>query len=446
MSIYSGPNPNLRNRPNGVPNLAVPEGSPSLFIDFVNNNYATVNNGIKTARSNAMSLITFTRSTSAMYMGPNGFLQTAAINQPRFDYSNYVNFNGTCSGILIEEPRTNLITYSNPNIWASGGVTATTNAGLAPDGTNTAVLLTVKATNSANSHYNAGFNVTSTNTYTASIYAKANTISGWFAFILYSGTGNGARAWFNVATGIIGTVQNDGLGTGANASIQALPNGWYRCSLTTTSNGSSGTLMWEIDESNANQIYQNGGTAGQSIYFWGAQFELGAFPTSLIPTAGATAFRTADSAVLTNTNFSSWYTQSQGTFLLSFARTPATNGNYSRLLPINGGGSIDFMELDALTPTVVGIYGQGITFFGPGFSNINTLNGSTVNAATSYTSNIMKISANGAAPQSTPYGVTAVATSISLGSPTGNFYNGYIKQLTFFPTFLSNTSLQQITS
>ena len=44
MSIYSGPNPNLRNRPNGVPNLAVPEGSPSLYIDFVNNNCATVNN------------------------------------------------------------------------------------------------------------------------------------------------------------------------------------------------------------------------------------------------------------------------------------------------------------------------------------------------------------------------------------------------------------------
>jgi hypothetical protein len=52
----------------------------------------------------------------------------------------------------------------------------------------------------------------------------------------------------------------------------------------------------------------------RQIYAWGAQVEAGAFATSYIPTVASQVTRSADSAVMTGTNFSSWYNASEGTF------------------------------------------------------------------------------------------------------------------------------------
>jgi hypothetical protein len=51
-----------------------------------------------------------------------------------------------------------------------------------------------------------------------------------------------------------------------------------------------------------------------------AQLEVGGFKTSYIPTTGATVQRAAESAVMTGTNFSAWYNQSQGTIALDAAQ------------------------------------------------------------------------------------------------------------------------------
>jgi hypothetical protein len=47
--------------------------------------------------------------------------------------------------------------------------------------------------------------------------------------------------------------------------------------------------------------------------FAAPQLELGAFPTSYIPTTGAAATRAADVASISGSNFSSWYRQDEGT-------------------------------------------------------------------------------------------------------------------------------------
>jgi hypothetical protein len=61
-------------------------------------------------------------------------------------------------------------------------------------------------------------------------------------------------------------------------------------------------------------IYTGDGTSG--LYLWGAQLEVGAFPTSYIPTIGSTRTRAADNASITGKNFSSWYRQDEGTVLI----------------------------------------------------------------------------------------------------------------------------------
>jgi hypothetical protein len=50
---------------------------------------------------------------------------------------------------------------------------------------------------------------------------------------------------------------------------------------------------------------------------WGAQLEVGSFPTSYIPTTTGTLARGADVCSITGANFTSFYNQSEGTFLSS---------------------------------------------------------------------------------------------------------------------------------
>jgi hypothetical protein len=83
-------------------------------------------------------IITFTRSSTGTYFDANGMLQVAAVNQPRFDHDPVT---GAPLGILIEEQRTNLLTYSNDfanAVWTKLASTVVANAVLSPDGTLTA--------------------------------------------------------------------------------------------------------------------------------------------------------------------------------------------------------------------------------------------------------------------------------------------------------------------
>ena len=62
--------------------------------------------------SSATDLITFTRGSSATYIGSDGTQQTAASDEPRIEYA----ADGTLKGLLIEEQRTNLLLNSdNPD-------------------------------------------------------------------------------------------------------------------------------------------------------------------------------------------------------------------------------------------------------------------------------------------------------------------------------------------
>ena len=51
--------------------------------------------------------ITFSRASTATYTDASGVIQTAAVNQPRWDYAG-----GSLRGLLIEEARTNLLLQS----------------------------------------------------------------------------------------------------------------------------------------------------------------------------------------------------------------------------------------------------------------------------------------------------------------------------------------------
>jgi hypothetical protein len=101
-------------------------------------------------------------------------LQTAASGVARFDNNPTT---GESLGLLIEESRTNLVTYSQEwtnAVWTKNATTITGAAAVAPDGTLNANSFTPNTTNTTHNALSAvAVAVTSGNTYTTGFFAKA---------------------------------------------------------------------------------------------------------------------------------------------------------------------------------------------------------------------------------------------------------------------------------
>ena len=72
-----------------------PAVEPSLNLDFANSKKLD-------------SRINFVRGSTATYTDESGIIRTAAQDEARFDHDS----DGNSLGLLIEESRTNLVTYS----------------------------------------------------------------------------------------------------------------------------------------------------------------------------------------------------------------------------------------------------------------------------------------------------------------------------------------------
>ena len=219
---------------------------------------------------------------------------TSVINSaPRFDHNPTT---GESLGLLVEEARTNLLLQSENfgTTWAANGLLAfgsgsTLNALTAPDGQTTADLITE---NTSNSQHNVNQTSTTTGAKRFSVFAKQGPGARLLRLIDFNATdGAQGETYFNLSTGAVVS----GPGT-----IQALPNGWYRCSIQSTTTVTS-TYFISIATSALAFAYTGDGASG--VYLWGAQLEVGAFPTSYIPTTSATATRAADVASITGANF-----------------------------------------------------------------------------------------------------------------------------------------------
>ena len=259
------------------------------------------------------SRITFARASSGTFINSSGLVETATTNTPRFTHDPVTL---ASRGLLIESGRTNLLTYSeaiNNAAWTHVGGTHSANQTTAPSGELTADLFTENSAASTQHRLLQTPTVASGTTYTVSAFVKRASGTRQFAVTLTTSTAV-ARVYFNLDTGTVGTV------VAGSGTITAYPNGWYRCTATGVSDGLTGTTFFQLcsGTTSGSETYTGDGTSG--LYIWGAQLEAGAFATSYIQTTSASASRSADSAVMTGTNFSSWYNQSQGTISLIAAQ------------------------------------------------------------------------------------------------------------------------------
>ena len=202
-------------------------------------------------------------------------LQTEVANAARFDHD---PITGESRGLLIEEQRTNLLTYSEQfdnSAWAKTRASIAANTIVAPDGTITADKL-IEDTTSSNTHLIGQSPTYSDATaYTHTIYARAG---GRTRFAIRQQSSGSRTAVFDLSAGSVVD-----LGIGTTASIQSVGNGWYRCQMTATTIGTGTTLFAVLlVDSGTNTIYTGDGYSG--IYIWGAQLEQGSSATSYIPT------------------------------------------------------------------------------------------------------------------------------------------------------------------
>jgi len=200
-------------------------------------------------------------------------------NQPRLDYSG----GATCPSVLLEPSRSNTAPYSEylaPIGYIYGNISPTYNNAISPEGVNNVTLF--EATGSApRFKYNVSGTPAGYNTY--SIFAKAGT-SSYLKIRVYDGSTD-HDAVFDLTDGSF-----SGLTSGVVAFGDDYGNGWYRVAISYNQTN-AGTAI--------TQLYISDTLVG-SVYLYGLQFEKTAsYPSSYIPTYGASATRTGDVATST---------------------------------------------------------------------------------------------------------------------------------------------------
>jgi len=384
------------------------------------------------------SVTDYTATTTAPITNYIPALQTAASGVARFEHNPVT---GESLGLEIEEQRTNVLTYSDDfsnAVWVKTRSSITSNTIIAPDGTLTGDKL-VEDTTASNSHQ-VVFNPTtiSSAVYAGTVYAKAVERS-WV--LIQIGATTAGLAYFNLSNGTVGTTT-----AGFTATITSVGNGWYRCSISGTIAGTS-TNNFRVYLATADNTFSYTGDGYSGIYIWGAQLEAGAFATSYIKTEGATATRSADSASMTGTNFSSWYRADEGTVYSE--TTSSTAGNFSGIYSISDGTSSNRMESYFLSGVAYGsfIRTNGVTQVELGNPTL-TANTFLKNSSV-YKTNDFAYCANAQASVGVDSaGTIPLVNRIYIGAgSTGAvaFLNGTIKKLAYYPKRLTNAELQGLT-
>lgn len=191
--------------------------------------------------------------------------------------------------------------------------------------------------------------LTGGNTYTATIYAKANE-RDFISIYGYDGYG-GYNSYFDVTNGIVGT-------TNVTSNITAVANGWYKCSSTFTLNASASgvSLYYQLAAADASTSYTGDGTSG--IYIAYAQLEQQSTATPFIyPTAGegSTYTRVADAITGAGdaTTFSS--VNSSGAIVFEYkAHSISSQGRIT--LSDNTNNNRIFIEFGTIIPNSIRVY------------------------------------------------------------------------------------------
>lgn len=236
---------------------------------------------------------TFTRSTTATYIDKSGVLQTAAINEPRFEKE----------GLLIEGQGTNLVPNSQlTSSWRVANTTVTQAAVISPDGATNGV---TRLASAGVANAPAGSAI--------SVPISGLSVGGYCSFSVFAKADSHnliQLRWLGGSAGVSNKYLNVDLSTGEIGSNNlhyakaiSMANGWWRIIAVTsidgdlTGNTSADPGVELIGSLTDGRRPSVSLATGVGVYLYGPQLEAG-FSSSYIPTTGSAATRAADDCTL----------------------------------------------------------------------------------------------------------------------------------------------------
>lgn len=362
---------------------------------------------------------------------PGAAPSSTAFYGPRFDFDPVTL---QPRGILIEEQRTNLLLNS-----VFGGAVSGT-PGTAPTSwgsfANGSIVVTSLGRNfAANS-------IRITTTSARHFYSQTVALAATGTWIITFKVNVGAAVRidellaFNTrpAGSTIQYFYNDA--AQAASFVPPTGSGVLQVAVTTTGTSGNAEIRFGCGASNA---------VTADVTFWDAQWELGTFATSYIPTVASTVTRSADVATITGQNFAQWYRQDEGAFValfdsylvdtstrnaLSAYAVGATSNNIlfinavQRQFQINNAGNQ--ADLDGGTPT----------------------SGAIIKAAGAYRLNDFALSLDAGSVVTDTVGTvpTVDALGIGISSLSLTPVNGHIRNIRFIPARAADFQLQGLTT
>lgn len=264
-------------------------------------------------------LLTFTRASTGTYFDVSGVLQTAAVDEPRFDHDLVT---GEALGLLIEEQRTNLALrseeFDNADWTKTGGIVVNADQLTAPDSNLSADNLVSDGVSVAQVQQAISFS--GGQSFSASFFVRKTTTNK-FHYLITILSGNVNETFgvhVNSRNGEVldaGTILS-GSGKNADAVYTEDKGGYWRVFLVATStDGANNSLSLRVQPNRGTSLGDFTLVADTGT-FWGAQLEQGAFPTSYIKTEGSQVTRSADSCSRT---LGAEWSPEEGTFFIDFS-------------------------------------------------------------------------------------------------------------------------------
>jgi hypothetical protein len=378
---------------------------------------------------------TFSRANGVQTrINKHGLIEVVADNTPRLSYELDDNGNvSECPTLLLEPSRTNLLERSEEfdnSYWTKSRSSITANQTTSPYGTNTADKLIDSTDNNTHLAFRS-LTVSTSDAYTFSCFLKKGSLDK--AFLAFDSTASQSVV-FDLTNG---SVESEGTGV-TSSSIIEYPNEWYKCSFTHTP--TSTTRLYRIGTYNGNISYA--GTGTDFVYLFGAQVEVGSYPTSYIPTSGIAETRAQD-------DFENSFTGLTGTAATIFLdfETKGLDGNFRRLFAVHDSVTSDGIYLGIYSTNTIAFFGiDG----GAGLPDVkDTVSFNERNKLVLSFDGIgnYKYSLNGSLQTGTYIGTSRQYDEIGRGNVIGGASNNIkINQISVFDEALSDSELTELTS
>ena len=385
--------------------------------------------------ANGVGDFNFSRVSSATRINKDGLIETVTQQNSRLNYPLIDGVVNGCPSHLLEPQSLNSQTNSEDLTVASsyplGAVSISSNQAISPNGTLNADKLVESNTNGRHELY--GKSLSFSGTTSVSFFAKA--AERRYISVFAGGNPAVGGATFDVQDGLI-TLSSGG----TTSNIEKYPNGWYKCSFTSTFSGTQNVYYCLRDNGNAVdvQTYQGDGTSG--MYLWGFQTEIGqSYPTSYIPTSGSAVTRAAETA--NGSGDASTFNDSSGVLMAEISAL--VSDSTAKAITINQSSTNElgfYYYQSRIDAYVISGTSQFSTTF---FLNPNTNN----KISLKYKVNDFALWVNGVevatgSSGTTPSGLNKLEFTDSFSN---NFY-GNIKQIQYFDSALTDAELQALTT